>query len=116
MLGLKISGLYFNIADNVVNQLYGSIKACVDALTVTVFEADVLAFAWTDLDGFGSHLFLLGFKDRDECSKHLSATTHYGGHFIGTSAALAVGTAIAAAFAGNLLGLHLGHGLVVCVW
>ena len=68
MLGLKISGFYFNIADNVVDQLNGSIKTGVDALTVTIFEADVLAFAWTDSDGLFCHLVLFGLDDRDEFS------------------------------------------------
>ena len=68
MLGLKISGLCFYIADDIVDQLDGSIKASVDALTVTIFEADVLAFTWTNSDGFGSHLVLLGLNGRDEFS------------------------------------------------
>lgn len=89
MLGLKISGLNIGISDDLLNQLDGSVKAGVDALTVAIFEADVLAFAWTDLDGFSSHLVLFGFDRRDELGEHL--------FFV------AVG----------LLDLHLGHGLVV---
>jgi len=68
MLGLKISVFYFYIADNAVDQLYGFIKAGIDALTVTIFEADVLAFAWTDSDGLFCHLVLFGLDDRDEFS------------------------------------------------
>ena len=66
MLGLKISGFYFDIADDAVDQLDGFIKAGVDALTVTIFEADVLSFAWTDSDGLFCHLVLLGLNGRDE--------------------------------------------------
>jgi hypothetical protein len=60
MLGLKISLVVFKVTIDAFNQLDGSVKAGVDALTMSVFEADVLALAWTNLNGLSGHLFLLG--------------------------------------------------------
>jgi hypothetical protein len=66
MLGLKISLVVFNVSIDALNQLYGSVKAGVDALTLSVFEADVLAFCWLHLDGFNCHGLLLGSNRRDD--------------------------------------------------
>jgi hypothetical protein len=66
MLGLKISLVVFNVTIDPFNQLDGAIKACVDALTFTVFEADVLAFCWLHLDGLNGQCLLLGADRRDD--------------------------------------------------
>jgi len=66
MLGLKISLVVFNITIDPLNQLDGAIKAGVDALTFTVFEADVFAFSWLHFDGFNCQCLLLGSNRRDD--------------------------------------------------
>jgi hypothetical protein len=69
MLGLKISLVVLNITVDTLNQLDGAIKACVDALTFPVFEADVLALCWLHLDGLNGQCLLLGSYRRDDFCK-----------------------------------------------
>ena len=66
MLGLKISLVVFYITVDPLYQLDGSVKAGVDALTLSVFEADVLTFCWLHLDGFNRQCLLLGSDRRDD--------------------------------------------------
>jgi hypothetical protein len=66
MLGLKISTIIFNVTVYPFNQLYGSVKASVDALTFSIFEADVLAFCCLHFDGLNGQCVLLGSDCRDD--------------------------------------------------
>jgi len=66
MLGLKISTIILNVTMNPLNQLDGAVKACVDALTFSIFEADVFAFCWRHLDGLYGQCLLLGSDRRDD--------------------------------------------------
>ena len=65
MLGLKISTIIFNVTMDPFNQLDGAVKASVDALTFSIFEADVLAFCWRHLDGLNGQGLLLCSDRRD---------------------------------------------------
>jgi hypothetical protein len=65
MLGLKISTIILNITMDPLNQLDGTVKARVDALTLSIFKADVLAFCWLHLDGLNGQCLLLGSDGRD---------------------------------------------------
>jgi hypothetical protein len=66
MLGLKISTIILNITMDPFNQLNGSVKAGVDALTFSIFKADVLAFCWLHLDGLNGQCLLLGSDRSDD--------------------------------------------------